>query len=243
MQDECVTGTDLRATHAQRTRAAIRAAALALTRERGYAAMTVDDVATLAGVSRRTVFNHFSSKADLLVVGLEPPEPEAVEAFINGSGSLLEDLGVLLASGAEAVESERGWLLSFPEIVRDNPEIERTIHERLRAIAVSLTDAASRRLGTEPDDPRARAVVALAMAIQRSAMDLWCGRTHPWEQRREEAQARAEAPEASVQRPEVRLADAVRVMVEAISDVAAHPRSAEAASDASGGPTPSHLPG
>ena len=243
MQDECVTGTDLRATHAQRTRAAIRAAALTLTRERGYSAMTVDDVAVLAGVSRRTVFNHFSSKADLLVVGLEPPDPEVVEAFINGSGSLLEDLGVLLASGAEAVESERGWLLSFPEIVRDNPEIERTIHERLRAIAVSLTDAASRRLGTEPDDPRARAVVALAMAIQRSAMDLWCGRTHPWEQRREEAQARAEAPEASVQRPEVRLADAVRVMVEAISDVAAHPRSAEAASGASGGPTPSHSPG
>jgi len=238
-----VTGTDLRATHAQRTRAAIRAAALTLTRERGYSAMTVDDVATLAGVSRRTVFNHFSSKADLLVVGLEPPEPEVVEAFINGSGSLLEDLGTLLAFGAEAVESERGWLLSFPEIVRDNPEIERTIHERLRAIAISLTDAASRRLGAEPDDPRARAVVALAMAIQRSAMDLWCGRTHPWEQGREEAQARAEAPEASVQCPEVRLADAVRVMVEAISDVAAHPRSAEAASGASDGPTPSHSPG
>ena len=243
MQYECVTGTDLRATHAQRTRAAIRAAALTLTRERGYSAMTVDDVATLAGVSRRTVFNHFSSKADLLVVGLEPPEPEVVEAFINGSGSLLEDLGTLLAFGAEAVESERGWLLSFPEIVRDNPEIERTIHERLRAIAVSLTDAASRRLGTEPDDSRARAVVALAMAIQRSAMDLWCGRTHPWEQGREEAQARAEAPEASVQCPEVRLADAVRVMVKAISDVAAHPRSAEAASGASDGPTPSHSPG
>ena len=243
MQYECVTGTDLRATHAQRTRAAIRAAALTLTRERGYSAMTVDDVATLAGVSRRTVFNHFSSKADLLVVGLEPPEPEVVEAFINGSGSLLEDLGTLLAFGAEAVESERGWLLSIPEIVRDNPEIERTTHERLRAIAISLTDAASRRLGAEPDDPRARAVVALAMAIQRSAMDLWCGRTHPWEQGREEAQARAEAPEASVQCPEVRLADAVRVMVEAISDVAAHPRSAEAASGASGGPTPSHSPG
>ena len=238
-----MTGTDLRATHAQRTRAAIRAAALTLTRERGYSAMTVDDVAALAGVSRRTVFNHFSSKADLLVVGLEPPEPEAVEAFINGSGSVLEDLGSLLASGAEAVESEGGRLLSFPELVRDNPEIERTVHERLRVIAISLTDATSRRLGAEPDDPRARAVVALAMAIQRSALDLWCGRTHPWEQGREEAQARAEAPEASVQCPEVRLADAVRVMVEAISDVAAHPRSAEAASGASGGPTPSHSPG
>ena len=214
-----MTGTDLRATQARRTRAAIRAAALALTRERGYAAMTVDDVAALAGVSRRTVFNHFSSKADLLVVGLEPPEPEAIETFVDGTGSLLEDLGALLASGAEAVESERGWLLSFPEIVRDNPEIERAIHERLRAIAVSLADAAGRRLGTEPDDPRARAVVALAMAIQRSAVDLWCGRTHPWEQRREEAPVRAEVPEASAQAPEVQLVDAVRAMVEALSDV------------------------
>ena len=219
-----MTGTDLRATHAQRTRAAIRAAALTLTRERGYSAMTVDDVATLAGVSRRTVFNHFSSKADLLVIGLEPPEPEAVEAFINGSGSLLEDLGALLASGAEAVESERGWLLSFPELVRDNPEIERTVHERLHVIAISLTDATSRRLGAEPDDPRARAVVALAMAIQRSALDLWCGRTHPWGRRHEEAPARDEASEASVQRPETRLADSVRTMVEAISDVVAQPR-------------------
>ena len=214
-----MTGTDLRATQARRTRAAIRAAALALTRERGYAAMTVDDVAALAGVSRRTVFNHFSSKTDLLVVGLEPPEPEAIETFVNGTGSLLEDLGALLASGAEAVESERGWLLSFPEIVRDNPEIERTIHERLRAIAVSLADAAGRRLGTEPYDPRTRAVVALAMAIQRSAVDLWCGRTHPWEQRREEAPVRAEVPEASAQAPEVQLVDAVRAMVEALSDV------------------------
>lgn len=219
MQDGRVTGTDLRATQARRTRAAIRAAALALTRERGYEAMTVDDVAALAGVSRRTVFNHFSSKTDLLVVGLEPPEPEAIETFVDGTGSLLEDLGALLASGAEAVESERGWLLSFPEIVRDNPEIERAIHERLRAIAVSLADAAGRRLGTEPYDPRTRAVVALAMAIQRSAVDLWCGRTHPWEQRREEAPVRAEVPEASAQRPEVRLADAVRAMVEALSDV------------------------
>lgn len=219
-----MTGTDLRATHAQRTRAAIRAAALTLTRERGYSAMTVDDVATLAGVSRRTVFNHFSSKADLLVIGLEPPEPEAVEAFINGSGSLLEDLGALLASGAEAVESERGWLLSFPEIVRDNPEIERAIHERLRAITASLADAAGRRLGTGPDEPRTRAVVALAVAIQRSAMDLWCGRTHPWGRRHEEAPARDEASEASVQRPETRLADSVRTMVEAISDVVAQPR-------------------
>ena len=246
-----MTGTDLRATQAQRTRAAIRAAALTLTRERGYAAMTVDDVAALAGVSRRTVFNHFASKADLLVVGLEPPAPAVVEAFVNGSGSLLEDLGTLLASGAESVESERGWLLSFPEIVRDNPEVERAVHERLRIVAQSLAEAAGRRLGAEPDDPRTRAVVALAMAIQRSSLDLWCGRSHPWEERREAA-VRPEVPEASRtpgvseasgQCSQARLVDAVRAMAEAISEVVAPPRSQASASTAPGDSTPSGSPG
>ena len=237
-----MTGIDLRATQARRTRAAIRAAALSLTKERGYAAMTVDDVAALAGVSRRTVFNHFSSKADLLVLGPEAPEPQALEAFVNGTGTLLEDLGALLASGAEAVESERGWLLSFPEIVRDNPEVERAIHERLRTVALSLIDAAGRRLGTTPDDPRTRAVVALAMGIQRSSVDLWSGRTHPWEQDGPEPSADAEVPTVRNECPEVRLADAIHVMTRAIVDVVVQPRSAEAVSCASAGLTPSHSP-
>ena len=245
-----MTGTDLRATQAQRTRAAIRAAALTLTRERGYTAMTVDDVAALAGVSRRTVFNHFSSKADLLVVGLEPPAPAVVEAFVNGSGSLLGDLGALLASGAETVESERGWLLSFPEIVRDNPEVERAVHERLRIVAQSLAEAGGRRLGAEPDDPRTRAVVALAMAIQRSSLDLWCGRSHPWEERREvaartkltEPAGASESPEVSGQCPQSHLVDAVRTMVEAISEVVTPPRCDASASTAAGDPRPSSSP-
>ena len=224
-----MTGIDLRATQARRTRAAIRAAALSLTKERGYAAMTVDDVAALAGVSRRTVFNHFSSKADLLVLGPEAPEPQALEAFVNGTGTLLEDLGALLASGAEAVESERGWLLSFPEIVRDNPE-------RLRTVALSLIDAAGRRLGTAPDDPRTRAVVALAMGIQRSSVDLWSGRAHPWEQGGPEPSADAEAPTVRNECPEVRLAEAIHVMTRAIADVVAQPQTGGRPDGAPGGP-------
>ena len=171
-----MTRPDLRTAHARRTRAAIRAAALCLTRERGYVAMTVDDVAALAGVSRRTVFNHFSSKADLIVVGLDPPDPDDVEAFVSGTGTLLEDLGSLLASSAESVEPERDWLLACPEVVRDNPEVERAVHERLWAISSSLTEAVARRLRAAPDDPRVRAVVAMAMAIQRTAMGMWAGK-------------------------------------------------------------------
>ena len=174
-----MTRTDLRAAHTRRTRAAIRAAALALTRERGYAAMTVDDVAALAGVSRRTVFNHFSSKAELLVVG---PEPEAVEAFVTGKGPLLEDLGTLLVSGAQALGPERAWLMAFPQVVRDNPEVERAVHERFQAVERVLEDAASRRLGLPASAPRVRAVLALADAVQRASIRMWassCGADDP----------------------------------------------------------------
>ena len=200
-----MTRPDLRTAHARRTRAAIRAAALCLTRERGYVAMTVDDVAALAGVSRRTVFNHFSSKADLIVVGLDPPDPDDVEAFVSGTGTLLEDLGSLLASGAESVEPEHDWLLACPEVVRDNPEVERAVHERLWAISSSLTEVVARRLGAAPDDPRVRAVVAMAMAIQRTAMAMWAGK------------GAADEPQ------KIRLADAVRTVTAALGDVLTAP--------------------
>ena len=226
-----MTRTDLRAAHARRTRAAIRAAALTLTRERGYAAMTVDDVAALAGVSRRTVFNHFSSKADLLLIGPDAPEPEAVEAFVAGAGSLLEDLGALLASGVQSLEPEHDWLLAFPEVVRDNPEVERAVHERFEAVERVLEEAAGRRLGLPATDARVIAVVGLCVAVQKGAVRLWasvcahpaCGGSGgagdadggPGDEPRPPA-----GPDSG--RP-LDLADAIRAVTAAMSEVVAAP--------------------
>ena len=226
-----MTRTDLRAAHARRTRAAIRAAALTLTRERGYAAMTVDDVAALAGVSRRTVFNHFSSKADLLLIGPDAPEPEAVEAFVAGAGSLLEDLGALLASGVQSLEPDQDWLLAFPEVVRDNPEVERAVQERFEAVERVLEEAAGRRLGLPVTDARVIAVVGLCVAVQKGAVRLWasvcahpaCGGSGgagdadggPGDEPRPPA-----GPDSG--RP-LDLADAIRAVTAAMSEVVAAP--------------------
>jgi AcrR family transcriptional regulator len=54
---------------------AIRAAAVALVAERGFTAVTVDDIATAAGISRRTFFNYFSTKA----AALFDPDPALAE--------------------------------------------------------------------------------------------------------------------------------------------------------------------
>ena len=50
----------------------IRAAAVALVGERGLAAVTVDDIAAAAGISRRTFFNYFATKASAVL----DPDPE-----------------------------------------------------------------------------------------------------------------------------------------------------------------------
>src|SRR3712207_3799091 len=52
--------------HRTAVRARIEAAAYQLFAERGYGATTTAEVATLAGVSPRTLFRYFPTKADLL---------------------------------------------------------------------------------------------------------------------------------------------------------------------------------
>lgn len=68
----------------RRTRATLLAAARALLEERGFAALTMSEVASRAGVTRRAVYLHFDSRADL-VAGLfdHVAEAEGLEASLR----------------------------------------------------------------------------------------------------------------------------------------------------------------
>src|SRR5262245_25184889 len=66
-----------------------------LTDERGFDGFTMDDLAGAAGLSRRTLFNYFPSKADA-VLGAGPElDDEFIQEFRVGgpTGDLVEDLG------------------------------------------------------------------------------------------------------------------------------------------------------
>ena len=64
-----------------RTRTRIMAAAYVLFRERGYTRVTVDEISTAAGITKRTLYSHFQSKDALLEAVLESQHAMAFASF------------------------------------------------------------------------------------------------------------------------------------------------------------------
>lgn len=68
------------------TRERLYEAAVALITERGYEATTVDEIAARAGMSRRTSFNHFTTKGEITVEWARRRRAQAARAAMGVSG-------------------------------------------------------------------------------------------------------------------------------------------------------------
>ena len=66
---------------AEPTRQRILSAAYALFRQRGYSRVSMDEIASATKVTKRTLYNHFQSKDQLLAVVLEAQNELALAAF------------------------------------------------------------------------------------------------------------------------------------------------------------------
>src|ERR1700734_2500594 len=94
----------------RRTQRALQNAAIALVGRRGLAEVTVDEIAAAAGVSRRTFFNHFPTKA----AALFDPDPSDAErlaqllAAASGSADPWRALQAALGSFVAGDENRLG---------------------------------------------------------------------------------------------------------------------------------------
>jgi AcrR family transcriptional regulator len=167
------------------TRLALKAAALDLVAERGFANVTVEDIADAVDVSIRTFFNYFSSK-EAAIVG---HNPEMVDSMVDELIGLppelspLEALREVLFQPIVAIgedidlsgESRAVWLRRFA-VVRSQPEVMLAYAKHTAMLEQALTNAMLVRLGGEARlRLYASAVTACAMGVMKMAAISWAG--------------------------------------------------------------------
>jgi AcrR family transcriptional regulator len=146
--------------------------AVRLFAEQGFDAVKVSDVAAAAGVSEKTVFNHFATKEDLVLEGREELEAELVRA-VRERGPGVSVLGA--ARGHALAVAERlnglppGRRAAFRKVIQATP----ALHARMRTLSLRYEDELGRALAEEAGatavDPTPRVVASVVGVLTRLA--------------------------------------------------------------------------
>jgi len=155
------------------TRRALAEQALRLFTEHGYEETTVEEIANAAGVSERTFFLHFSTKA----AAVFPDHEERLAAFVEMLGTAAEQrdplahlIHVVIARmrTSTPVRIARYALLETVPTLRD--EDARTDRDYERAMAEYLVGC----WGSSPEASlRAHAVANAIVAVVRASLTAW----------------------------------------------------------------------
>ncbi|KQO61238.1 TetR/AcrR family transcriptional regulator [Curtobacterium sp. Leaf261] len=144
------------------------------TAEQGLSGFTIEQLCDEVGVSRRTFFNHFSSKEDA-VVGIEIGADDALlDEFRSGGlvprgASLVETVcrAVLVHVERHGLTREAG--LRFKAALDREPSLLPRAMSNGEEQSRLLVDALRQREGLSPDDPRPAVAVAMTTAIMQTA--------------------------------------------------------------------------
>lgn len=158
----------------RRTTAAIRSAALELALRDGADKVTVDQIAAAAGVSRRTVFNHFETKYDAFMPEVADYAEHSLNDFaMSRQPDLVLALGDLIGNRIDQVQFTGDQIRAVRKLALDSPGLHNAMRGRSGALDARLQSAVMRRLDSTPDDPRTTMTLALARSIWRTTLDAW----------------------------------------------------------------------
>jgi AcrR family transcriptional regulator len=170
----------LRETKKRRTRETIAQAAADLFRQHGFDAVSVDDVAAAADVSRQTVFNYFPTKEKMLfdredeveaaLVALVADRPDGASllaAFRRHTRGFWERFGEILSTGTETH--------GFWKIVEASPALRAYAEASFGRQAQRVGEEIARSWGRPPDEPichvLARACCGVNVAILTTGLE------------------------------------------------------------------------
>jgi AcrR family transcriptional regulator len=158
------------------TAAELEAAALRLFGERGFDAVTVDDIAAEADVSRRTFFRYFASKEDVLLADHHVQLARLREAMAArpADEAILTALRNALLSITGDFEERRERVILRGRIMRETPSLQARSLVHQKAWEDAMQQMVADRLGVDPVlDLRPGVVAATALAAMRVAFNNW----------------------------------------------------------------------
>jgi AcrR family transcriptional regulator len=165
------------------TRRSLRRIALGLAAERGFAQVTVEDIANAANVSPRTFFNYFPSK-EAVLFGPGPEQVAELRARVaheSPGAPVLDVLRGVIASNAQRTADELialgGDLADWLRIIttaRADPQVRVAQGAQMSMVERAITEGLAERLGTDPErDPYPGLLASVATGVSRSCMMFW----------------------------------------------------------------------
>lgn len=160
----------------QETHEALIRAAMTLLAAKGFEETTADEIAQVAGVSRRTLFRYFPTKADIVTAWAQQMT-DVLRAHINNSLPGTSPRAMLY-SALEAVvpymARTRSEAYAFVYLIERTPGLLPVSLRKYAQWEDSLTDALSHHLTNQPDNILAARVAARSgIAAFRTAIDEW----------------------------------------------------------------------
>lgn len=144
----------------------------------GYEATTMEDIATLAGVGRRTLFRYFPSKPELVWGGIEPVV-ERMHAVLDAAPAAEPVRDVLARAMTEALHLDADALEATRlrlRLIGSDPALIGFGVTRLGTNRDILAEFLGRRLGIPVDGLRAH-VLADALSSANFSALIWWART------------------------------------------------------------------
>ncbi len=167
------------------TRRSLRRHALDLVAQRGFANVTVEDIAEAADVSPRTFFNYFPSK-EAVLFGADPDRAASLRDRLvreAPGASALDALRIVIAEDAQAVADELrelggdpvDWLRRMKE-ARADPHLRAAHAAQMALVERAATEGLAERLGADPDqDPYPALLAASGASVFRASISFWAG--------------------------------------------------------------------
>lgn len=163
----------LRERKKQRTRRAISDAATDLFAQRGFDAVTVDDIAEAADVSRKTVFNYFRCKEDLLFDEADEARERLLAAVREREPgeSVLDAVQRNALAGIERMcAGNEPWIEKMSRLVAASPSLQAREREIYDDIARGLAEVIREETGASETDCRHDVAAQAVIAVQRSVV-------------------------------------------------------------------------